>query len=496
MNKPENKLLIQILIGIALGILLGGFLPSVGAGIAFVGDLFVRALLMLVVPIVMASMVVGISRLGDIRQIGSLGGKTLFYYLTTTAIAVIIGLIFVSLIQPGYAETEAERIALRGGEQLEVPYQIEDRTLTLATGSFARAYDDRYTIFLVDRDPRVRGTIDSTQPESGNRLSVDGWTDDRGTPVTPPQSGVGVLVDLGIAARLEGKDRSIAEVLKEVAISLVPRNLFASMANNDVLPLIVVSLIFGGVLTTLGRRGRLLIQAFDALNEAIMAMVHLLMRAAPVGIGALIAGRLGGAGGFAGFLPELIRVSKYTGTVVLGLGVHGCIVLPLVLYFFGKQSVKPYAAGMAPALTTAFSTSSSSATIPVTIECVTDNNFISERTASFVLPLGATINMDGTALYEAVAAVFIAQIYGIELNFVQMTIVFLTSTLAAIGAAGIPEAGLVTMAIVLRAVDLPIEGISLILIVDWFLDRCRTTVNVWGDAVGAAVVDWTIGRES
>ncbi|WP_264320115.1 dicarboxylate/amino acid:cation symporter [Zarconia navalis] len=495
MNQPSNKFLIQILVGIALGLLLGGFLPSAGNGIAFIGELFIRALLMLVVPLVVTSMVVGMTSLGDVRQIGRLGGKTIFYYLTTTAIAVIIGLALVTLLQPGYAETEAQRIALRGGEQLDVPYQIENNTLTLTEGSFARTYDDRYTDFSLDSASGVRGTIDPSRGQSSNRLSVEAWTDGRGIPVIPPESGIGVRVDLGLAARLEGKDRSIWEVLQEVAIGLVPRNLFASMANNEVLPLIVISIIFGGVLTTMGSRGRLLMRSFEALNEAIMAMVNLLMLAAPVGIGALIAGRLGAAGGFVGFLPELIRVSKYTGTVILALAIHGCIILPIILYIFGKQSVKPYAAGMAPALTTAFSTSSSSATLPVTMECVTEKNFISERTASFVLPLGATINMDGTALYEAVAAVFIAQIYGIELSFVQMTIVFLTSTLAAIGAAGIPEAGLVTMAIVLRAVDLPIEGISLILIVDWFLDRCRTTVNVWGDAIGAAVVDWTAKKD-
>ena len=171
------------------------------------------------------------------------------------------------------------------------------------------------------------------------------------------------------------------------------------------------------------------------------------------------------------------------------------IILPLILRFFGQQNVRRYTINTAPALTTAFSTASSAATIPLTMECVTSGSGVSKRTASFVLPLGATINMDGTALYEAVAAIFIAQIYGIDLTSVQMVVIFLTATLAAIGAAGIPEAGLVTMVIVLQAVNLPIEGISLILVIDWFLDRCRTTVNVWGDAVGAAVVDTLENRK-
>ena len=247
--------------------------------------------------------------------------------------------------------------------------------------------------------------------------------------------------------------------------------------------------MFGGILTTVGERGRLVIQVIEGVNEAIMAMVHLLMWFAPVGIGGLIAGRLGEAGGFSGFWPQLVQLGAYAGTVILGLLIHGLIVIPLLLHFIGKQHVFTYARNIGTALTTAFSTSSSSATLPLTMEAVIEENKVSPRTARFVLPLGATINMDGTALYEAVAAVFIAQSYGIELGFAQTVIIVLTATLAAVGAAGIPEAGLVTMVIVLKSVNLPIEGIALILVIDWFLDRCRTTVNVWGDAAGSAVID-------
>ncbi len=191
-------------------------------------------------------------------------------------------------------------------------------------------------------------------------------------------------------------------------------------------------------------------------------------------------------GGWEGFLPELIKLGWYASTVIVGLLIHGLITLPIILMVFAKQNVLTYASNMLTAQSIAFSTSSSSATLPVTLEGV-EKNGVSERTGSFVLPLGATINMDGTALYEAVAAVFIAQVYGITLGPVEQVIIFLTATLAAIGAAGIPQAGLVTMVIVLKAVGLPIEGI--ILVIDWFLDRCRTTINVWGDAVGAAVVE-------
>ena len=261
------------------------------------------------------------------------------------------------------------------------------------------------------------------------------------------------------------------------------------MANMEILPLIVFSLVFGGVLTTIGEKGLIVIRVFDGINEAIMAIVHLLMWIAPIGIGALIAGRLGEAGGFAGFWPQLQTLGAYAGTVILALLIHGLIILPLTLRFLAKTSVMAYAKVMSAPLLTAFSTSSSSATMPLTIENLIEKGKLSRRTVSFVIPLGATINMNGTALYEAVAAVYIAQTYGIELGLGETLIVLLTATLSAIGAAGIPEAGLVTMIIVLKAVDLPIEGVSLILVIDWFLDRCRTTINVWGDSVGAAVID-------
>jgi Na+/H+-dicarboxylate symporter len=221
-----------------------------------------------------------------------------------------------------------------------------------------------------------------------------------------------------------------------------------------------------------------------------MQIVHMLMVVAPVGIGALIAGRLGAAGGFAHFWGEVLRLSKYTGCVLAALAIHA-LILFLILWFVGRPKVGPFKflAGVAESLLTAMSTSSSSAALPVTMECVIEKNQISERTASFVVPLGATINMNGTALYEAIAAVFIAQLYGIDLGTGQLLVVFITATLAAVGAAGIPEAGLVTMVIVLKAVDLPLEGISLILMIDWFLDRIRTTVNVWSDTVGTAVIE-------
>ena len=475
--------------GIFCGVLFGGFWPAGGLGIKFIGELFIRALLMLVVPLIMASMTVGISRLGDIRRVGGIGSKTIIYYMTTTALSVIVGITLVNLVQPGSADTEKERIALRGGELMaDTPYRIEGQTIILNTPGLRRIYDERYMVILSDQE-NIRGVVEQITGTDLPRITVKQWENASGEQIQPNATGKSLRIDLTIVEKVKGKPRSVGVVLRNVVVGLIPSNLFKAMANNEVLPLIIFSLLLGGVLTTLGKTGKPVIKVFVGLNDAIMKIVQLLMLTAPIGIGALIAGRLGDAGGFSGFGPEFIRLGKYAGTVIVGLLIHGMLVLPLILRFFGQQNVRRYTLNTAPALTTAFSTASSAATIPMTMQCVTEGSGVSKRTASFVLPLGATINMDGTALYEAVAAIFIAQIYGIDLTSVQMVVIFLTATLAAIGAAGIPEAGLVTMVIVLQAVNLPIEGISLILVIDWFLDRCRTTVNVWGDAVGAAVVD-------
>ena len=485
------RLLFQIAIAIAIGVLAGGLLPTVGENVAFLGELFLRGLLMLVVPLVMTSMVVGVGNLGDARQMGKLGVRTAIYYTVTTGIAVLLGLVLVNVIRPGVADTPAAQLALRGGERLEtVTYVVEGDRLTLEGGEFRRAYDDRYAVTLLDREG-VTGTVLKSGDNGEQSVAIEGWSDPAGAPVEFSQTerGRGVVVDLAIAGRMRDKSGSAWETTQQVITGLIPRNIFASMADNDVLPLIVISLTFGVILTTLGEPGQSLIRSFNVLNDAILGMVHLIMKFAPVGIGALVAGRLAEAGGFAGFVPELLRIGKFAGTTILGLAIHGAIVLPIILWVYTKRSPLTYALNYVPALLTAFSTSSSSATLPVSLECTVERNHIRAKVADFVLPLGATINMDGTALYEAVSAIFIAQVYGIDLTFVQMVVIFLTATLAAIGAAGIPEAGLVTMAIVLKAVGLPLEGISLLLLVDWFLDRCRTTVNIWGDAIGAAVVE-------
>jgi Na+/H+-dicarboxylate symporter len=401
--RPEKLLLYLLLAGIVAGGLCGWLLGETMSAWDWVGKLFLNSLKMLIVPLIVSSMIMAVAEMGDVRRLGRAGTLVMVYYLCTTAIAVLIGIIMVNILQPG------------GGVSL--------------------------------------GGIE-TIPE-----------------------------------RIVGKEKGI----QDIVLSLVSPNIVASAAKMEILPLIVFSLVFAGILTTLGERGRPVIRFFDGVNAAIMKMVRLIMWIAPLGVFALVASRLGQAGGGEGVLTEVLKIGKYFMTVIIGLAIHGLIILPLILRFAARRRILPYAGGVVEALTTAWSTASSSATLPVTMRCLEKHNHVSRRSTMLVTPLGATINMDGTALYEAVAAIFIAQAIGHPLGPADQAVIFITATLAAIGAAGIPEAGLVTMVIVLNAVGLPLEGIGLILTVDWFLDRFRTTVNVWGDAVGAAVMDRFLG---
>jgi Na+/H+-dicarboxylate symporter len=397
----NNRLLIAIVVAIVLAFASVLAFEGQMASVFWIGEFFLRALKMIIVPLVMFSMISGITALGDIRNLGRVGGRTVAYFGLTTLIAVVLGTVLVAVFQPG------------------------------AGLDFA-----------------------------------------------------GTAVPERVAAK-----ESIG--FADIVLGFVSDNVIASMAQMQLLPLIVFSLIFGGVLTTMGERGRPVSAFCEAGNEAMLKIVHLVMLLAPVGIFGLVAGRFGKAvaeGGMEAFWAQLSAVGYYMVVVLLGLGIHGLVVLPALLWLTTGRNPFRFIRGVAPALLTAFSTASSSATLPVTLETVEKANGVDSRVANFVIPLGATVNMNGTALYEAVAVVFIAQALGIDLSLGQMLLVVITAALAAIGAAGIPEAGLVTMVIVLRAVDLPLTGVELILAVDWLLDRFRTAVNVWGDAVGAAVV--------
>ncbi|MEF8793803.1 dicarboxylate/amino acid:cation symporter [Thiohalorhabdus sp.] len=274
--------------------------------------------------------------------------------------------------------------------------------------------------------------------------------------------------------------------------AVLPPNLVAAAAETKLLPLIVFALAFGVALVAVGEPGRPVAQFFTGFNEAIMKLVIWLMYMAPLGILGLVAGRLGEAGGGDALIQQVSAVGWHVVTVVAGLALHFLVLFVILRLVTGRGL--QYLVTMLRAVLTALATASSSGTLPLTMEGVRENR-VGASARRIVLPLGATVNMDGTALYEACAVLFIAQAYGLDLTLAQQGIVFVTATLAAIGAAGIPEAGLVTMVIVLNAVGLPLEGIGLLLAVDWLLDRFRTATNVWGDAVGAAVVDNFLQRQ-
>jgi len=288
---------------------------------------------------------------------------------------------------------------------------------------------------------------------------------------------------LGLTETPERFLREGPPTLGDLLLHLIPDNPIDALARMDVLQIIVFGLFLGVALGALGERGATSRRWVEELFQATMLIVHWVLQVLPIGVAALLARAVGKAGWeMAGPL------GKYMATVIIGLLLHGGVVLPFLLWALGRMSPWLFFRGVSQALLTAFSTSSSSATLPVTLEVVEGNLKVPKHVARFVLPLGATANMDGTALYEAVAATFIAQAYQVSFTWTQQAMVFLTATLAAIGAAGIPEAGLFTMVMVLRAVGLPTEGIGLILAVDRFLDMCRTTVNVLGDMVGAVIL--------
>jgi len=514
-RKREANILLGIIIAIIIGTIIGGLFPDLAIHFNLLGEIFLNSLMMIVVPIVMLSLIIGITHLGDIRNLGSIGGKTVVYYIVTTSIAVLIGILIVNIIKPG--------IGISPGEIHEdysyTIYGENNRIVGLTDGIFDKnQYSEKYALILIDQG--VKGTIESF---SENEVTIKIWekidTDELyyviakdGTQLpfqringelvsAEPQintNGQGVEISSFITGSLDDKDaRNISKTLNELLIGnketnrqgLIPSNIFSAMVHMDILPLIFFALILGIALSLLGEKAIPTINVLSTLNDAIMKIVQWIIIVSPLGIFGLIAARIGLAGGFKSFIPELISLGKYSITVMIGLTIHGLVVLPIILKIFGNKNPGNFVKGVATALLNAFSTASSTATLPLTLKGVVEENKISDKTANFVLPLGATVNMDGTALYEAVAVIFIAQIYGIHLPPVSMGIIFLTATLAAIGAAGIPQAGLVTMVIVMKAVDLPIEGIGLILSIDWILDRFRTTVNVWGDSIGAAVID-------
>jgi Na+/H+-dicarboxylate symporter len=434
-GHSSGRLTLYICIAIVLAIAVAWFFPRVAMSLAIGGDIFLNLLFMVVVPLVVTSVMGGVLGMGDVRKLGVPGLATIAFFLGTTAIAVLIGIAVVNVIRPGVGvSTETASNELSDRQVREKLRDTLAETAGVPTGGVVKAFP----------------TLPSDEK---------------------PSAG------------------AIAENLVRM---LFTKNLIASAANADLLPLIGFSLLFAAVLTTMGPRAADLSRLVLQTNDALMVVVMLLMKIAPLGIFCLVAARFGAAAR-GGQLAALVgQLGWYMAAVLIGLAIHAFLVLPLLFCFFVRKNPYVFIGQMAESLLTAFSTASSTATVPVTLEAAVTKAGISRKAADFVIPLGATINMNGTALYEAAAALFIAQAYAMHLSLGQQAVVAVTSTLAAIGAAGIPEAGLVTMIIVLTTVGLPVEGISIILAVDWLLDRFRTAVNVFGDAIGAAVVEKTL----
>lgn len=389
----------QILITLIAGGFFGYLIPSATTYTNWIGDIFLRALSMIIIPLILTSIITGVASVGSGGNLGRIGLKTMGYYVFSTLAAIITGFFFVTAISPG-----------KGA----------DLGFTMPVNDFAAASD------------------------------------------------------------------SFGDTL----IKIVPSNIFASLTEGNMLSIIFFAILFGYFITKIRDNSRIMLLDFlNGVLEVIMKITMFVIKFTPLGIFSITAKVISQQVMMGNNISEVISgLGLYFITVLAGLLFHGFITLPLSVKILGRANPIKHFKNMATPILTAFSTSSSNATLPLTMEAVEHKDGVSNKIASFTLPLGATINMNGTALYECVAVMFIAQVYGIELNFGQQMVVIFTALLAAIGSAGIPMAGLVMMAVVLKAVGLPLEGIGLVLAVDRILDMFRTAINIYSDSCAAVII--------
>lgn len=385
----------QILIALILAVYFGIYFKEHIGYVAWMGEVFLRGLKMIIIPLIFSSIVSGVTNIGNSENIGRLGFRTITYYISTSTLAILVGLILVNIFKPGI------------GADLNLSQEI----------------------------------------------------------------------DLGIES----------DTLATTLIKIIPENIFSAFSSNgQMLSVIFFAMLFGFFIT----RARFEYQEslktfFNAVFDVMMKLTLFIIKFTPFGIFGLVAEKVAQQDDLISLMQSM---GLYMAVVVMALAFHSIITLPALLTIIGRVKPLKHFKAMRTPLLTAFSTSSSSATLPLTIQAVESNSGVSNKISSFTLPLGATINMDGTALYECIAVIFIAQAYGVDLSVGQQIIVVVTALLASIGAAGIPMAGLVMITIVLTAVGLPLEGVGLILAVDRILDMFRTTVNVWSDSCGAVVI--------
>ena len=396
----------QILIGITLGILLGLFGHEYTIYTKWLGDLFLRGLQMVIIPLVFSALVMGVSSIGETADLGRIAGKTFAYYIITTIIACVLGLFLVNIFEPGVG----------------VDLQLKETVTNIASTE----------VSFIDQ-----------------------------------------------------------------IVAIVPNNIVRAMADGNMLPVIFFAILFGFFITTSTNKTRtLLTDVFNGLYEVMIKITFLIIRFAPIGLFGVVSSMVGAqAGNPAALKIMFTSLGIYSAIIAGGCLIQGLGILPAIFILFTRKNPFTFMKQMGTGLMTTFFTASSAASLPINIQDIQEKTGVSRKIAGFCLPLGNTINMNGTALFESVTALFIAQAYGIDLTIGQQIVVVLTSLLAAIGTAGIPLAGLVMLAVVLKAVGLPLEGIGLVLVVQQPLDMIRSAVNVWGDLTGAAIVAKSEGEK-
>ncbi|CAD5125576.1 DgyrCDS13779 [Dimorphilus gyrociliatus] len=442
----DNLLLILLLCGLVVGIGIGAGVRSKDPPLTtreqmyfrFPGELLMRMLKMMIVPLIVSTLIAGVSSV-DAATCGRIGRRAVIYYMATTFIAVVIGIGLVLAIKPG-----KDASPVNEGSKPE-PANTADSFLDLLRNMFPDNI-----VEACFKQTKTKQIPIEHEPVQSNLTTL---APDLNTTISPPEI------------------KYTFEVRKENGL--------------NALGLVVFSIAIGVVVSIMGDEGEPIRKLMECLAEASMKIVTLIIWYSPIGVMFLVAAEIIK---MKDPVEELKALGLYIATVLTGLGVHGFIVLPLIYYLFVRKNPYLYMAGVAQALATALGTSSSSATLPVTYKCLEDKLGVSRKITRFVLPVGATINMDGTALYEAVAALFIAQLRGISLSAGKIVAASITATAASIGAAAVPQAGIVTMVIVLTALGLPSDDVAKIIVVDWMLDRFRTMINVWGDSVGAGIV--------
>ncbi|KAL0970331.1 hypothetical protein UPYG_G00240550 [Umbra pygmaea] len=450
--------IVSVILGIGLGVLVREYasLSNIDKQyFGFPGEILMRMLKLVILPLIVSSMITGVAAL-DSEVSGKIGLRAVVYYISTTIIAVILGIVLVMTIKPGVSQ-EADHIDRTGTTpNVTTVDTLLDLVRNMFPENLVQACFQQYKTKRKELEPPSDVKVNTTTTTFPSLSSTVMAT------IFPPENIT--------------KDYTIVGSYSD---------------GINVLGLIVFCVAFGLVIGKMGERGRILLEFFDALNEATMRLVQIIMCYMPVGILFLIAAKIIEVEDW-----EIFRkMGMYMVTVISGLAIHSTICLPLIYFAIVRKNPYSFMLGMAQALVTALMISSSSATLPVTFRCAEENLRIDKRITRFVLPVGATINMDGTALYEAVAAIFIAQLNNFDLDIGQIVTVSITATVASIGAAGVPNAGLVTMVIVLTAVGLPANDVTLIVAVDWLLDRFRTMINVLGDAYGAGIVQKLSKRE-